>query len=66
MRLIVWFCRDLRVHDHAALWQACKDADETIPVFILDPTILQKPETGKGAHVTCTARSANLFRGAYG
>ncbi|BCX03207.1 MAG: deoxyribodipyrimidine photo-lyase [Candidatus Roseilinea sp.] len=35
---IVWFRRDLRVHDHAALWHACQEAKQVIPLFILDPT----------------------------
>ncbi|MCX7939639.1 MAG: DNA photolyase family protein [Thermoflexales bacterium] len=47
-RLIVWFRRDLRVHDHAALAHACQDADEVIPVFILDPTQLAHDEVGSG------------------
>ncbi len=43
---IVWFRRDLRVHDHAALWNACCDAESVIPLFILDPTYLAHRETG--------------------
>lgn len=41
-RIIVWFRGDLRVHDHPALAAACQDADEIIPLFILDPNFLQQ------------------------
>ncbi|MCS6774677.1 MAG: DNA photolyase family protein [Thermoflexales bacterium] len=47
-RLVVWFRRDLRVHDHAALAQACQDAEEVIPVFILDPNQFAHKEVGSG------------------
>lgn len=43
---IVWFRRDLRVHDHAALWHACQDAAQVIPLFILDPTHFAGREVG--------------------
>lgn len=39
-RVIVWFRGDLRVHDHPALAAACADADEVVPLFILDPHFL--------------------------
>ena len=38
--IIVWYRNDLRIHDHPALVQAVKDADEVIPVFILDDNLL--------------------------
>jgi deoxyribodipyrimidine photo-lyase len=47
-RLILWFRRDLRVHDHEALTQACRDAEEIIPVFVLDPEQLNNPEISSG------------------
>ncbi|SEQ82514.1 DASH family cryptochrome [Neolewinella agarilytica] len=34
---IVWFRRDLRLHDNEALTDALKHADEVLPVFIFDP-----------------------------
>src|SRR4051794_9776842 len=34
---IVWFRRDLRVHDHPALVRAARDFDRVIPLFVLDP-----------------------------
>ena len=38
--IIVWYRNDLRIHDHPALAQAIEDADQVIPVFILDDTLL--------------------------
>ena len=38
---IVWFRRDLRVHDHPALTAAQRAADRIVPVFVLDPRLLE-------------------------
>ncbi|WP_139491061.1 cryptochrome/photolyase family protein [Brevibacillus dissolubilis] len=46
MPTIVWFRRDLRVHDHTALYMACQTGDEIIPVFILDERIYHTPNMG--------------------
>ena len=35
-RSIMWFRRDLRLHDHPALAEACA-AGEVLPVFVVDP-----------------------------
>jgi deoxyribodipyrimidine photo-lyase len=37
---IVWFRRDLRVHDHPALTAAHCEAGRVVPVFVLDPRLL--------------------------
>jgi deoxyribodipyrimidine photo-lyase len=37
---IVWFRRDLRVHDHPALHAALAAADVVIPVFVVDEPLL--------------------------
>src|SRR4051794_4463428 len=37
---LVWFRRDLRVHDHPALTAAARSADHVIPVFVLDDALL--------------------------
>jgi deoxyribodipyrimidine photo-lyase len=37
---LVWFRRDLRVHDHPALTAAHREADRIVPVFVLDPRLL--------------------------
>jgi deoxyribodipyrimidine photo-lyase len=37
---IVWFRRDLRVHDHPALAAAARSADRVVPAFVLDERLL--------------------------
>lgn len=37
---ILWFRRDLRVHDHPALTAAVAEADVVIPVFVVDDALL--------------------------
>jgi deoxyribodipyrimidine photo-lyase len=37
---LVWFRRDLRVHDHPSLTAAHRDCDRVVPVFVLDPRLL--------------------------
>src|SRR5689334_17091455 len=37
---LVWFRRDLRVHDHPALAAAHREAGRVVPVFVLDPRLL--------------------------
>src|SRR5689334_17012476 len=38
---VVWFTRDLRVHDHPALHAAATEHEQVVPVFVLDETILR-------------------------
>ena len=40
-RDIIWFRRDLRVHDHPALTAAIGMADEVMPLFVADPVLLR-------------------------
>ncbi|GIU97532.1 MAG: deoxyribodipyrimidine photo-lyase [Actinomycetota bacterium] len=48
MRVVVLFTRDLRVHDHPALWEATRVADEVVPLFVLDPLLLARsPNRGR-------------------
>ena len=49
--LIVWFRRDLRLHDNAALHEAIDQAESVIPLFVFDPAILERADTG-AARVT--------------
>jgi len=42
-RAVVLFTRDLRVHDNPALAAAARDAAEVVPLFVLDPAILDAP-----------------------
>ena len=39
---IVWFRRDLRVHDHPALHAAAREYDRVVPVFVLDDALLRR------------------------
>ena len=41
---VVWFRRDLRLSDHAALSQASRRG-AVLPVFVLDRDLLFHPET---------------------
>jgi deoxyribodipyrimidine photo-lyase len=38
--VIVWFRRDLRLHDHPALTDALRSGHPVVPLFVLDPRIL--------------------------
>ncbi|WP_028454950.1 cryptochrome/photolyase family protein [Chitinilyticum litopenaei] len=38
--VLVWLRRDLRLHDHAALYHALKSGQPVIPVFVFDTDIL--------------------------
>ncbi len=40
MRGLVWFRRDLRVHDHPALATALDECDEIVPLFVFDEPLL--------------------------
>jgi deoxyribodipyrimidine photo-lyase len=42
-RALVWFKRDLRVHDHAPLL-AAQGFDATVAIFVIEPEWLQSPE----------------------
>lgn len=41
---IVWFKRDLRLHDHAPLSSACQ-AGRVIPLYIVEPELWQQPDS---------------------
>ena len=41
---VIWFRRDLRLDDHAALQEGCRRGS-VLPLFILDPALLHHPET---------------------
>jgi deoxyribodipyrimidine photo-lyase len=47
----MWFRRDLRLHDNAALYHAVKDELPVVPVFIFDKTILDDLEDKKDRRV---------------
>ena len=41
---IVWFRRDLRVHDHAALASACAAGGQIVPLYVFEPEHWHRPE----------------------
>jgi len=45
-RAVVWFRRDLRVADHPALLAAGGTADQVVPVFVVDRTLLDGRPSG--------------------
>ncbi|MGE0470768.1 MAG: deoxyribodipyrimidine photo-lyase [Nitrospira sp.] len=46
MRGIVWFRRDLRLHDQPALSAACQECDEVVALFVFDEPLLQSHQFG--------------------
>lgn len=44
---LVWYRRDLRIHDHEPLYRAARRGS-VIPVFVFDRALLLHPETGSG------------------
>lgn len=46
MRGIVWFRRDLRLHDNPALDAACKDCSHVMPLFVFDEPLLRSKVFG--------------------
>ena len=41
---IIWFKRDLRIHDHEPLFKACQYGD-IIPLYIIEPELWQQPDS---------------------
>ena len=41
---VVWFKRDLRIHDHAALDAAAAAGEPVLPLYILEPELWRQPE----------------------
>ena len=48
---IMWFRRDLRLKDNAALYYALKDANPVLPIFIFDKNILDDLEEKKDQRI---------------
>ena len=42
---IMWFRRDLRLHDNEALWEASKTADEMITIYVFDERVFSGKTT---------------------
>ncbi|MBV2167092.1 MAG: deoxyribodipyrimidine photo-lyase, partial [Bdellovibrio sp.] len=50
--IIFWFRRDLRLNDNAGLFQALKENENVLPLFIFDSDILDKLEDSRDPRVT--------------
>lgn len=44
MLRVVWFKRDLRLHDHAPLYNAVQSGDMVLPLYVAEPSIWQGQE----------------------
>lgn len=42
---VVWFKRDLRVHDHAALGAAAETGCPVLPLYVFEPSLIAHPHT---------------------
>ncbi|MEQ1873581.1 MAG: deoxyribodipyrimidine photo-lyase [Ilumatobacteraceae bacterium] len=62
-RSIMWFRRDLRLHDHPALAEACA-AGEVLPLFVVDPAFESCGATRSRMLVACIARLNEAMGGA--
>ena len=54
---IIWFRRDLRISDHPALLAAIEEAEEIVPVFILDKTLIDATGTKRLAYLANSLRA---------
>ena len=55
MSVIVWFRRDLRLADHAAL--AAAGDQDVVPVFVLDPRLIRSAAPARRDHLAASLRS---------
>lgn len=44
---LLWFKRDLRISDHAALFHAAKSGQPVLPIFIVEPDYWQQPDVSQ-------------------
>ena len=60
-RALHWFRRDLRIHDNTALFEACRQAEQVVPVFILEDAFRTGPDVG-AARLSFLLRSLHELR----
>lgn len=53
---VMWFRRDLRLHDNPALLAACA-ADEVVPLFVLDPHLWERAGKVRQSYLAASLRS---------
>ncbi len=59
---LFWFRRDLRLQDNAGLYQALKESEEVLPVFIFDSDILDKLEEKTDLRIAFIHQSLTLMQ----
>ena len=64
MNVLVWFKRDLRLHDHAALTRAA-ETGQVLPLYIIEPDLWQQPDAS-ARQWAFTAESLTDLRDALG
>ena len=65
---VVWFRRDLRVHDLPALAHACREHERVVPLFVFDPSAARRAlplarSHGVAARVPARRSTASCGRG---
>ena len=58
-RAIFWFRRDLRLADNPALLAAFDEADEVIPLFIMDDEIAERAGEHRNAYLAASLNALN-------
>lgn len=58
---VVWFKRDLRAQDHAALWHAAQSGRPVLPLYIVEPELWVQPDMA-GRHWAFIAESLAELR----
>src|SRR5689334_11407668 len=61
---VMWFRRDLRLHDNPALLAACA-ADEVVPLFVLDPHLWERAGQVRRAYLAASLRALDESLGGH-
>jgi deoxyribodipyrimidine photo-lyase len=59
---VMWFRRDLRLHDNAALYHALKSDNPVLPVFVFDKNILDDLQNKNDKRVTFIYQALNAMQ----
>jgi deoxyribodipyrimidine photo-lyase len=46
-KIVVWFKRDLRIHDHAPLYEATRHGAQVLCLYIVEPDYWQLPDSSE-------------------
>lgn len=61
---VIWFRRDLRLADHPALAEACRQHDRVVPLFVWDPALFQPAGPARTAFLAgCVERLRDSLGG---